>query len=143
MLFRSDDFLEEARAAQPADLPSWPAAAAVPFSALSTAGAPGANTSASASTNANAQPVAVYAGGQPATLDAAAAASAAPEPAHRVPARSQEPVAAPRSLEAMALSAIQHALDAAGGNISVASKQLGISRNTIYRKLRWNQGRPT
>ena len=147
----SDDFLEEARAAQPAGLPSWPAAAAVPFSALSTAGAPGANTSASASANANAsanasanaQPVAVYAGGQPATLDAAAAASAAPEPAHRVPAWSQEPVAAQRSLEEMALSAIQHALDAAGGNISEASKQLGISRNTIYRKLRWNQGRPT
>ena len=26
-----------------------------------------------------------------------------------------------------------------GGNISVAAKQLGISRNTIYRKLRWNK----
>jgi sigma-54 dependent transcriptional regulator, acetoin dehydrogenase operon transcriptional activator AcoR len=32
---------------------------------------------------------------------------------------------------------IQAALDAAGGNISEASKALGISRNTIYRKLRW------
>jgi transcriptional regulator of acetoin/glycerol metabolism len=27
----------------------------------------------------------------------------------------------------------------ADGNISAASKQLGISRNTIYRKLHWNQ----
>jgi transcriptional regulator of acetoin/glycerol metabolism len=33
---------------------------------------------------------------------------------------------------------IQAALAAAGGNISEASKRLGISRNTIYRKLRWN-----
>jgi transcriptional regulator of acetoin/glycerol metabolism len=33
---------------------------------------------------------------------------------------------------------IQAALTAAGGNISAASKRLGISRNTIYRKLRWN-----
>jgi len=32
------------------------------------------------------------------------------------------------------------ALDAADGNISVASKRLGISRNTIYRKLRWGKG---
>jgi len=31
---------------------------------------------------------------------------------------------------------IRNALVAANGNISVASKRLGISRNTIYRKLR-------
>jgi transcriptional regulator with PAS, ATPase and Fis domain len=35
---------------------------------------------------------------------------------------------------------IRAALDAADGNISVASKRLGISRNTIYRKLRWGKG---
>ena len=34
---------------------------------------------------------------------------------------------------------IRQAVDAADGNISVASKRLGISRNTIYRKLRWKQ----
>jgi transcriptional regulator of acetoin/glycerol metabolism len=34
---------------------------------------------------------------------------------------------------------IETALAAAGGNISEASKRLGISRNTIYRKLRWNR----
>ena len=142
----SDDFLEEACAAQPADSPAWPAAAAVPFSALSTAAAPGGLASASPPGTATragtqAQPEAAQSHGQPATLDAAASTSAPQAPAQRAPAWSQEPAAAQRSLEEMALSAIQHALDAAGGNISEASKQLGISRNTIYRKLRWNQGR--
>ncbi|CAN7766681.1 sigma-54-dependent Fis family transcriptional regulator [Variovorax sp. LjRoot290] len=35
---------------------------------------------------------------------------------------------------------IRAALAAANGNISIASKRLGISRNTIYRKLRWGKG---
>ena len=43
-----------------------------------------------------------------------------------------------RSLEAVEIEAIARAVEAAGGNISQASKQLGVSRNTIYRKLRWN-----
>jgi sigma-54 dependent transcriptional regulator, acetoin dehydrogenase operon transcriptional activator AcoR len=38
----------------------------------------------------------------------------------------------------MELQAIKTAVDAARGNISEAAKQLGVSRNTIYRKLRWN-----
>ncbi|WP_140636831.1 sigma-54-dependent Fis family transcriptional regulator [Methylibium rhizosphaerae] len=42
------------------------------------------------------------------------------------------------TLEALELQTIRRALEEAGGNISVASKRLGISRNTIYRKLRWN-----
>lgn len=41
------------------------------------------------------------------------------------------------TLEEMELRTIQRAVDEAGGNISVASRRLGISRNTIYRKLRW------
>jgi sigma-54 dependent transcriptional regulator, acetoin dehydrogenase operon transcriptional activator AcoR len=45
----------------------------------------------------------------------------------------------PQTLEELEIATIRSALDAAGGNISVASKKLGISRNTIYRKLRWNQ----
>ncbi len=50
------------------------------------------------------------------------------------------PVAdAPMSLEAMEVEAIRQAVAQAGGNISEASKRLGISRNTIYRKLRWSQ----
>jgi transcriptional regulator of acetoin/glycerol metabolism len=43
------------------------------------------------------------------------------------------------TLEALELQTIKRALEEAGGNISVASKRLGISRNTIYRKLRWRQ----
>jgi transcriptional regulator of acetoin/glycerol metabolism len=43
-----------------------------------------------------------------------------------------------RSLEEMELDAIRAAVEACGGNISEASKRLGVSRNTIYRKLRWN-----
>ena len=44
-----------------------------------------------------------------------------------------------RTLEEIEIDMIRAALDAAGGNISEASKRLGISRNTIYRKLRWNR----
>jgi sigma-54 dependent transcriptional regulator, acetoin dehydrogenase operon transcriptional activator AcoR len=65
------------------------------------------------------------------------------------PSRAETPTAAPlaatpadhpvgRSLDDIEIDAIRHALDAAGGNISEAAKRLGISRNTIYRKLRWN-----
>lgn len=43
------------------------------------------------------------------------------------------------SLEELELHAMRQALEAAGGNISEASKRLGVSRNTIYRKLRWSQ----
>ena len=58
------------------------------------------------------------------TLHAAAATSAA--------------AAAPQTLEDLEIDAIRRAVDAAGGNISEAAKRLGVSRNTIYRKLRWN-----
>jgi transcriptional regulator of acetoin/glycerol metabolism len=44
----------------------------------------------------------------------------------------------PQSLESMEVTMIRQTVDALGGNISEASKRLGISRNTIYRKLRWN-----
>ena len=54
------------------------------------------------------------------------------------PAAPSAPAApAPLSLDELTLEAIAHAVDAAHGNISEASRQLGISRNTIYRKLRW------
>ena len=46
--------------------------------------------------------------------------------------------APPPTLERAEIQMIRAALEAASGNISAASKQLGISRNTIYRKLRWN-----
>ncbi|HSB99806.1 MAG TPA: helix-turn-helix domain-containing protein, partial [Burkholderiaceae bacterium] len=45
----------------------------------------------------------------------------------------------PQSLDELTLEAISAAVDTARGNISEASRALGISRNTIYRKLRWNR----
>jgi transcriptional regulator of acetoin/glycerol metabolism len=48
-----------------------------------------------------------------------------------------EPATA-RTLGQAEIDMIRATLDAVGGNISLASKQLGISRNTIYRKLRWH-----
>jgi transcriptional regulator of acetoin/glycerol metabolism len=45
------------------------------------------------------------------------------------------PLEGANSLDAISAQAIMRALDAAGGNISSAARQLGISRNTLYRKL--------
>ena len=45
------------------------------------------------------------------------------------------PVLSGSSLDEISRQAAQRALDAAGGNISLAARQLGISRNTLYRKL--------
>jgi transcriptional regulator of acetoin/glycerol metabolism len=45
------------------------------------------------------------------------------------------------TLEEIEVETIRRAVEAAKGNISEASKRLGISRNTIYRKLRWNRSR--
>jgi transcriptional regulator of acetoin/glycerol metabolism len=56
-----------------------------------------------------------------------------------VPMGAMPPQANARTLHEQEIAMIQAALDAAGGNISEASKRLGISRNTIYRKLRWNR----
>jgi transcriptional regulator of acetoin/glycerol metabolism len=54
-----------------------------------------------------------------------------------------EPASAPRAqprktatrLDDLQLGAILGALDAHGGNVSAAARALGVSRNTIYRKL--------
>jgi transcriptional regulator of acetoin/glycerol metabolism len=74
--------------------------------------------------------------GQAAPL-AARPAPPAPEPA-AAPAPAPMPAPAPvRTLGESEIALIQAAVDAAHGNISEASKHLGISRNTIYRKLRW------
>lgn len=70
--------------------------------------------------------------------DAAPPRSAATHPA--VPADGYAPAPPPdQSLDALTLEAIAQAVDHAHGNISEASRRLGISRNTIYRKLRWNR----
>ena len=67
---------------------------------------------------------------------AVATHAVAAEPVATVPAALEAPVHT--TLEAVEIAAIRRALDAAGGNISEASKSLGVSRNTIYRKLHWN-----
>ena len=119
----SDDFLEEARASQPgstaAELPAPAAAPALAEPVLAAAGlAPLANA-----------------------VDLAPASPGSAEAAPPGPAWSPAPALPQRSLEAMELDAIRLAVEAANGNISEASKRLGISRNTIYRKLRWNLAR--
>ena len=40
-----------------------------------------------------------------------------------------------QSLDQLSRSAIQRALEASRGNVSAAARQLGISRQTLYRKL--------
>ena len=71
-------------------------------------------------------------------------AVAAPHPA-AAPVAIAVPAAVPvapstaRTLEEAEVEMIRRALDEAKGNISEASKRLNISRNTIYRKLRWNK----
>ena len=52
------------------------------------------------------------------------------EPVHQVPVARFEPT----KLENVALDAMAQALRSTGGNVSVAAKMLGVSRNTIYRK---------
>jgi transcriptional regulator of acetoin/glycerol metabolism len=64
-------------------------------------------------------------------------APAAPSASAPATANAETQAAAAATLEEMELRTIQKAVDDAGGNISVASRRLGISRNTIYRKLRW------
>jgi transcriptional regulator of acetoin/glycerol metabolism len=73
------------------------------------------------------------------------ATHAAAVPEHTMPPspdaepRPDAPPEVPRTLGEAGIDMIRSALAAADGNISVASKRLGISRNTIYRKLRWNK----
>ncbi len=47
-----------------------------------------------------------------------------------------------QSLRAQELQSIRNAVDAAGGNIALAARRLGVGRNTIYRKLRWTSPAP-
>jgi DNA-binding NtrC family response regulator len=82
----------------------------------------------------------------PATQATDAFAPPAGMASERDPAMSAAPscgppadAAAARTLGEAEIEMIRQALAAAGGNISVASKRLGISRNTIYRKLRWGK----
>ena len=75
---------------------------------------------------------------------AAAVCAGGPQP-RRAASRAGRPRICARSARTLGeaeLEMIRDALAAADGNISVASKRLGISRNTIYRKLRWQAAEP-
>ena len=85
-------------------------------------------------------PASAYAGsGYSEPVPAWAATARMPQPAPAEPAAELPAAAGPRTLGEAEIDLIRAAVDAAQGNISLASKQLGISRNTIYRKLRWAQ----
>ncbi|HEY1102425.1 MAG TPA: helix-turn-helix domain-containing protein, partial [Burkholderiaceae bacterium] len=62
----------------------------------------------------------------PAAVDVPPVALAAVAPRH----------ASSQTLQALELDSIRAAIRAAAGNVSLAARQLGVSRNTIYRKLR-------
>jgi transcriptional regulator of acetoin/glycerol metabolism len=120
----SDDFLD--------DLRRVPAAAARP-AATAMRWAPGVAEAAAG----RAAPAFADSAAAPLAADTAQAAQAPQTP----PAASAISATAPtaRTLGEAEIEMIREALAAANGNISVASKRLGISRNTIYRKLRWGQ----
>jgi len=63
--------------------------------------------------------------------DLVQALTAAPAPAQSEPAASPVPL----NLQQLSRTAIDQALQAARGNMSQAARQLGISRQTLYRKL--------
>ncbi len=144
----SDDFLEESRAALGADavlaradapLPAGvgphatPPAMAAAGSMHGVAGSPGSPGSHGPFGQ---MPVTMHPAATPAGHGAAPGMLAPPAMATPAQADSSASI---RSLEEQEIEAIQRAVDMAGGNISEASKRLGISRNTIYRKLRWKK----
>jgi sigma-54 dependent transcriptional regulator, acetoin dehydrogenase operon transcriptional activator AcoR len=127
----SDDFLEDVRRIAP---PVHPMAArlaaaegSVSFYAAAPAGAAAVGSAALASFGGAATGAAILPG---------AASGAVAEAATET--KPEKPAAV--TLEQAEIEMMQNALAAAGGNISEAAKRLGISRNTIYRKLRWNKG---
>ena len=76
----------------------------------------------------------------PSGAEAAPQTPAAPaleaEPAAAAPLSTPKPAATGATLEATESRLIQEVLAQVDGNISEAAKRLGISRNTVYRKLR-------
>ena len=67
------------------------------------------------------------------TAPSAPAGAEVAEPAARVPTGG-------RMLQQLELETVRRVLQECGGNISVAARRLGVSRNTIYRKLYWPPG---
>ena len=88
------------------------------------------------------QPERAGASEAPVLVQPGALAEPAREPREPPSADHQEPAAGPlptRTLVEAELDMIRSVLEACDGNISEASKRLGISRNTIYRKMRWGK----
>ncbi|MDR6890383.1 MULTISPECIES: sigma-54-dependent Fis family transcriptional regulator [Variovorax] len=121
----SDDFLEDVRSARHVRLPI--AAPSLPTTHAEAEGARLPVRPADAHGGAQDTPAMTSAMGSSAMGSAIAPAPAATPPEAVVQ----------RTLGEAEVELIRNALAAADGNISVASKRLGISRNTIYRKLRW------
>jgi sigma-54 dependent transcriptional regulator, acetoin dehydrogenase operon transcriptional activator AcoR len=74
----------------------------------------------------------------PAQAPLSAVVLSTPFEASHVASPGAEP-AVRQTLEEAEIDLIRNTLEALDGNITATSKRLGISRNTIYRKLRWNQ----
>jgi transcriptional regulator of acetoin/glycerol metabolism len=53
-----------------------------------------------------------------------------------LPSATPRPTDSTQNLEKLEIAAIMQVLNACAGNVSLASKQLNISRNTIYRKVK-------
>ena len=53
----------------------------------------------------------------------------------QAPQRREAPAERPLSLDELSLAAIRRAVDEHAGNLSAAARQLGVSRQTLYRKL--------
>jgi sigma-54 dependent transcriptional regulator, acetoin dehydrogenase operon transcriptional activator AcoR len=137
----SDDFLDEARSAPPRA-----AAAASEHGGSVFASAPVRASGAGLPTDYRttpSEPPRGYSAPDHFEQPAAPGWVRASDPQAAAPAVTGTPAeAAPaRTLEEAETELIRSTLQALGGNISAASKQLGISRNTIYRRLRWNVGK--
>jgi len=73
--------------------------------------------------------------------ESAAAPSAPSAPAGAAVAEPAAPApTGGRMLQQLELETVRRVLQECGGNISVAARRLGVSRNTIYRKLYWPPG---
>jgi transcriptional regulator of acetoin/glycerol metabolism len=121
-----DDFVEDARRAVPAIAKDGVAASAgEPARVVARVAAPASSVCA---TPASALGVDEPADAEVSTVD--------PQPttgSHRSAPDAQ------RTLHEGEIEMIRAALDDANGNISAAARRLGVSRNTIYRKMRWNR----
>jgi transcriptional regulator of acetoin/glycerol metabolism len=125
----SDDFLEDVRRMRPAAEAPVVVPVPIPATPTTVARAP-----------CSAPPMAAAAPGDAGAQVERAMGPIATRFTPLAPSQPEPDAACPRTLGEAEIEMIRQALSAAKGNISVASRRLGISRNTIYRKLRWGKG---